>query len=68
MTKVIYKRNIRQEDFLDSDELIFYKNNNIAFIIIKKDNNYFVRKKKVFNNQLLEERTVKTIPQVLKIL
>ena len=68
MTKVVYNRNIKKEDFFDSDELIFYKDSNIAFIIVKKDNNYIIRKKKVFNNQLLDERIVKTIPQVLKIL
>lgn len=68
MTKIVYNRQLKQEDFLDDDELIFYKDSNIAFIIVKKDSNYFVRKKKVFNNQLMDERTVKTIPQVLKIL
>ena len=40
----------------------------LAYIIVKKNSNFFVRKKKVFNNQLIDERTVKTIPQVLKIL
>lgn len=68
MTKIIYNRKVKQEDFLDDDTLIFYKDSNIAYIIVKKDSNYIVRKKKVFNNQLMDERTIKTIPQILKIL
>lgn len=68
MTKIVYNRKLKQEDFLDDDNIIFYRDNNIAYIITKKDSNYFVREKKVFNNQLISERTLKTIPQILKIL
>ena len=66
--RIIYKRPLKKEDFIDFDEqIIFYKNDNIAFVIVQTDNTYFVRKKKIFNNYQLEETSVKTISQVLKI-
>ena len=66
--KIIYKRKLKKEDFVNFDEqIIYYKDDNIAFIIVQTDNTYFVRKKKIFNNQLMLEIAAKTINQVLKI-
>lgn len=68
LMKIVYKRKLKKEDFVDfEDQIIYYKNDNIAFIIVSHDANYFVRKKKIFNNQLLLEVPVKTINQILKI-
>ncbi len=66
--KIVYKRKLKKEDFINFDEqIIYYKDDNIAFIIVQTDNTYFVRKKKIFNNQLMLEIAAKTINQVLKI-
>lgn len=65
MTKVVYKRGIKKEDFIDDDEIIYFYDNNIAYIIVKKDNHYIIRKKKIFNNQLLLEKNIKTSSQIL---
>ena len=66
--KIVYKRKLKKEDFVNFDEqIIYYKDDNIAFIIVQTDNTYFVRKKKIFNNQLMLEMAAKTINQVLKI-
>jgi len=66
--RIIYKREMKKEDFIDFDEqIIYFKNDNIAFVIVKTDNTYFVRKKKIFNNYQVSESSVKTIQQVLKI-
>lgn len=66
--KIVYKRKLKKEDFVNFDEqIIYYKDDNIAFIIVQTDNTYFVRKKKIFNNQLMLEIAAKTIKQVLKI-
>ena len=48
-------------------KLIYYKDNNIAFTINQTDNSYVIRKKKIFNNQLVDERFVKTPEQIIKI-
>ena len=66
--KIVYKRKLKKEDFVNFDEqIIYYKDYNIAFIIVRADNTYFVRKKKIFNNQLMLEIAAKTINQILKI-
>ena len=66
--RIIYKRPLKKEDFIDFDEqIILYKDDNIAFIIVQVDNSYFVRKKKIFNNFQIDETSVKTINQILKI-
>ena len=66
--RIVYKRKLKKEDFVNFDEqIIYYKDDNIAFIIVQTDNTYFVRKKKIFNNQLMLEKAAKTINQVLKI-
>lgn len=66
--KIVYKRKLKKEDFVNFDEqIIYYKDDNIAFIIVQTDNTYFIRKKKIFNNQLMLEIAAKTINQILKI-
>ena len=67
---IVYNRKIEKKDILslkDSGELIFYKDNNIAFTINQVDNNYIIRKKKIFNNEVIDERFVKTADQLIKI-
>lgn len=66
--KIVYKRKLKKEDFIDFDEqIIYYKDDNIGFIIVKQDNTYFIRKKKIFNNHLMLEMVVKTVSQALKV-
>lgn len=67
---IVYNRKLEKKDILnlnDSEELIFYKDNNIAFTVNQVDNNYVIRKKKIFNNELIDERFVKTAEQLIKI-
>ena len=67
---IVCNRKIEKRDILslkDSEELIFYKDNNIAFTINQVDNNYIIRKKKIFNNEVIDERFVKTADQLIKI-
>lgn len=68
MSMIVYNRQLKEVDFQDfHNQIIFFKDNNIAYIIIEKDNNYIMRKKKIFNNHQIEERTLKTVSQILKI-
>lgn len=67
---IVYKRLLQKKDIQnleDDEELIYYKDNNIAFTINQTNDNYIVRKKKIFNNELIDERFLKTIEQVVKI-
>jgi hypothetical protein len=67
---IVYRRGLKKEDILSlepDEELIYYKDNNIAFTILEVDNNYVLRKKKIFNNQLVDERFVKTAEQIIKV-
>ena len=67
---IVYKRKVKKEDVQqleDNEELIYYYSNNIAYTIVSVDNSYAVRKKKVFNNQLIEEKMLKTIEQIIKV-
>lgn len=67
---IVYKRMLEKVDIQnleDNEELIYYKDNNIAFTINQTDNSYVIRKKKIFNNQLVDERFVKTPEQIIKI-
>lgn len=67
MSRIVYKRQLKKEDFIDfGEQIIFYKDNNIAFIIVKKDTNFIIRRKKIFNNEQTAEKQVRTISQVLK--
>ena len=68
MSTIVYNRQLKEADFQDfRDQIIYFKDSNIAYIIVEKDNNYIMRKKKIFNNRQIEERNVKTISQILKI-
>ena len=68
MSRLVYNRSLKKEDFIDfGEQIIFFKDNNIAYIIVKKDSSYIIRKKKIFNNYQISERIAKTISQVLKI-
>lgn len=67
---IVYRRGLKREDVLNlepDEELIYYKDNNIAFTILGIDNKYVLRKKKIFNNQLVDERFVKTVEQIIKV-
>ena len=67
---IVYRRGLKKEDVLNlepDEELIYYKDNNIAFTINQVDKNYVIRKKKIFNNELIDERFVKTADQLIKI-
>ena len=67
---IVYRRGLKKEDVFNlepDEELIYYKDNNIAFTILSIDNKYVLRKKKIFNNQLVDERFVKTVEQIIKI-
>ena len=67
---IVYRRGLKKEDVLSlepDEELIYYKDNNIAFTILGIDNKYVLRKKKIFNNQLVDERFVKTVEQIIKV-
>jgi len=67
---IVYRRGLKKEDVLNlepDEELIYYKDNNIAFTILGVDNKYVLRKKKIFNNQLVDERFVKTVEQIIKV-
>lgn len=67
---IVYNRKLEKKDILslrDEEELIFYKDNNIAFTINQIDNNYVLRKKKIFNNELVDERFLKTAEQIIKV-
>lgn len=68
MSRLVYKRSLQKDDFIDfGEQIMFFKDNNIAYIIVKKDSNFLIRKKKIFNNHQISERTVSTVSQVLKI-
>ena len=68
MSTIVYNRQLKETDFQDfRDQIIYFKDSNIAYIIVEKDNNYIMRKKKIFNNRQIEERNIKTISQILKI-
>lgn len=67
---IVYKRSLQKEDVQqldDGEELIYYYSNNIAYTIVQVENRYAVRKKKIFNNQLIDEKILKTIEQVIKV-
>ena len=67
---IVYKRSLQKEDVQqldDSEELIYYYSNNVAYTIVQVENRYAVRKKKIFNNQLIDEKILKTIEQVIKV-
>lgn len=70
---IVFNRKLQKTDFDniiendDYDDIIYYLDNNIAYVINKINKKYIVRRYKIFNRQLVDERMVKTIEQVLKI-
>ncbi len=66
---IVYKRLLIKKDFdnLNENGIMYIKTDNVGYMITQKDNGFFIRKKKIFNNQLISERRVKTIDQVIKI-
>ncbi len=67
---IVYKRKLTKDDILQlnmDEQLIYYYNYNIAFTINKVSSDYTIRKKLIHNDKLVEEHSVKTIDQVLKI-
>ena len=70
---IVFNRKLQKTDFdniIENDDyvdIIYYLDNNIAYVINKINKKYIVRRYKIFNRQLVDERMVKTIEQVLKI-
>lgn len=70
---IVFNRKLQKIDFDniiendDYDDIIYYLDNNIAYVINKINKKYIVRRYKIFNRQLVDERMVKTIEQVLKV-
>ena len=67
---IVYNRKLKKDDIQaisDDEELIYFKDNNIAYTINQVSNNYVIRKKKIFNNEMVDERLLKTPEQVIKI-
>ena len=66
---IVYKRILIKKDFNNQNEngIMYIKTDNVGYMITQKDNDFFKKKKKIFNNQLISERRVKTIDQVIKI-
>ncbi len=70
---IVFNRKLQKTDFDniiendDYDDIIYYLDNNIAYVINKINKKYIVRRYKIFNRQLVDERMVKTIEQVLKV-
>ncbi len=70
---IVFNRKLQKTDFDniiendDYDDIIYYLDNNIAYVVNKINKKYIVRRYKIFNRQLVDERMVKTIEQVLKI-
>lgn len=68
---IVYRRKIEKNDIdtlEEKEELIYYRDNNIAYLINRLDNGYIMRKKKIFNNQLIDERRLKTSTQLIKVI
>ena len=70
---IVFNRKLQKTDFDniiendDYDDIIYYIDNNIAYVVNKINKKYIVRRYKIFNRQLVDERMVKTIEQVLKV-
>ena len=70
---IVFNRKLQKTDFDniiendDYDDIIYYLDNNGAYVINKINKKYIVRRYKIFNRQLVDERMVKTIEQVLKV-
>lgn len=68
---IVYRRQLTEDDIsqLKKDEqLIYYDNNNIAFTVNNNVGEYVLRKRLIYDDKLLEEHSVRTIAQVMKII
>ena len=68
---IVYRRQLTGDDIsqLKKDEqLIYYYNNNIAFTVNNNVGEYVLRKRLIYDDKLLEEHSVRTIAQVMKII
>lgn len=68
---IVYRRLLTEYDIsqLKKDEqLIYYYNNNIAFTVNNNVGEYVLRKRLIYDDKLLEEHSVRTIAQVMKII
>ena len=68
---IVYRRQLTEDDIsqLKKDEqLIYYDNNNIAFTVNNNVGEYVLRKRLIYDDKLLEEHSVITIAQVMKII
>ena len=68
---IVYRRQLTEDDIsqLKKDEqLIYYDNNNIAFTVNNNVGEYVFRKRLIYDDKLLEEHSVRTIAQVMKII
>ena len=68
---IVYRRQLTEEDIsqLKKDkQLIYYYNNNIAFTVNNNVGEYVLRKRLIYDDKLLEEHSVRTIAQVMKII
>ena len=68
---IVYRRQLTKDDIsqLKKDEqLIYYYNNNIAFTVNNNVGEYVLRKRLIYDDKLLEEHSVRTIAQVMKII
>ena len=68
---IVYRIQLTEDDIsqLKKDEqLIYYYNNNIAFTVNNNVGEYVLRKRLIYDDKLLEEHSVRTIAQVMKII
>ncbi len=68
---IVYRRQLTEDDIsqLKKDEqFIYYYNNNIAFTVNNNVGEYVLRKRLIYDDKLLEEHSVRTIAQVMKII
>ena len=68
---IVYRRQLTEDDIsqLKKDEqLIYYYKNNIAFTVNNNVGEYVLRKRLIYDDKLLEEHSVRTIAQVMKII
>ena len=68
---ILYRRQLT-EDYISQlkkdEQLIYYYNNNIAFTVNNNVGEYVLRKRLIYDDKLLEEHSVRTIAQVMKII
>ena len=68
---IVYRRQLTEDDIFQlkkDEQLIYYYNNNIAFTVNNNVGEYVLRKRLIYDDKLLEEHSVRTIAQVMKII